>query len=176
VYRKRIARLEHQIASQYYAQNNEQQIVIDDELKSPRTVEKNKSKAVAFCPQDAGKGQEPGFLSPLNFSRLAGRTQGGDNDPNCSIATDRLSSYMEAHGKHSHVSGVLSQKDSIKTAFSESQMMMRGSRGTNESGQPPINIDSDEPEARISQLRFSSSVMRDSVIEDPFPWKPEHEI
>ena len=52
-------------------------------------------------------------------------------------------------------------------------MMMRGSRGTNESGKPAVY--SDEPEARISQLRFSSSVMRNSVIEDPFPWKPEHE-
>lgn len=58
-----------------------------------------------------------------------------------------MSFLMEAHGKHSHVSGI-SQKDSIKTAFSESQMLMRGSRGTNESEKPAVV--SDEPIARTS--------------------------
>jgi hypothetical protein len=106
-------------------------------------------------------------LSPLNFSRLAGPT-GGEADK----STGTLYAGIP-EGKQSHKSGI-SQKDSVKTAFSETQVL-RGSRYTNESGQPYES--SDEPVARVSQLRFNSPSARNTAFDDPFGepkiWKKE---
>lgn len=62
-YENKVRGLEEELASLFYTQNNQSQIVIDEKLKSP---EKEHSEA-----QNRNQGSGS-FLSPLNFARLGG--------------------------------------------------------------------------------------------------------